>query len=42
MPEWMRYDEQGKPSFIAKAQTIDYFDDESARLNADRAARLGA
>ena len=38
---WTRYDAQGQPSFEASAAHIDYFDDESARLETLEMRALG-
>jgi LPS export ABC transporter protein LptC len=38
---WTRYDEQGQASFAAQAQTIDYYNDESARLHEVELRGLG-
>lgn len=38
---WLRYGLDGRPEFEATAQTIDYYDDESARLQTVEVHALG-
>jgi LPS export ABC transporter protein LptC len=38
---WIRYDEHGQPEFEANAESIEYFDDESARLASIEMHSLG-
>src|SRR3954468_10683414 len=38
---WVRYNEQGQPEFEANVETIQYFDDESARLQTIEMHSLG-
>lgn len=39
--QWRRLDENGKPSFDASAEVIDYYDDHSARLQTIEVTALG-
>ncbi|HZP12745.1 MAG TPA: LPS export ABC transporter periplasmic protein LptC [Nevskiaceae bacterium] len=38
---WIRYDERGQPEFQASAESIEYFDDESAKLSTIEMHSLG-
>lgn len=38
---WTRFDAQGRPEFVVSAQSIEYYDDESARLKTIELHSLG-
>ncbi len=38
---WVRYDERGQPEFEANVESIEYFDDESAKLTSIEMHSLG-